>query len=500
MAQRPMTMGLLMGGSILTAAIASIGGTQLLPLRLAAAASSMALSSALLYQVEQQRRHAYLDDIDAQIAIRNRQIYADARLQGEQLKAQFQAAEEFYAENPWMADYVVDVAAETVNPTGNGSEPSGPPPEASQGVSTAPASVLSTTQEIPFFDWHDLRDADRHPILGVVAKMGGGKSVLVKYLGKHILNASITVFDIYGSEADWAGCEVLYDYAQMVTRMAEDNKFITQDIAQYRLGKRDFPARLIVLEEGKATLKRLQSQGRKVAKTVEEWKLNYESVTRKIRRRLCQVSTNMNSEVFGSNAETRDEMTLIFPGREGIGKAMKDTSMLKLGVQQNKGLRDRLTHALEGVKRPALVYSNGEWFPASVPELDNNGDPIELVATTSSPPPQTVDRQFLESLLSTDIEEPSFDDNDAYEPSSDELKTALINAINLLITKGQKEDAKAVGQWLEADREQALWAALQALNLSPTATIRDVFEFGAGGRKFGEGKRWLESLKAKYGE
>ena len=517
MTQEKKPLGLLLAGAIVAAGIASIGGSRLLPLRLASSASFLALSSVLLAAVEERKRGAYLDDADVQLNLQVRQIHANARLEGEQLKAKYEAAERLYDENPWLEDYL-EVSAQVVPdggqsnpvPSGVSSNPVSPPDaQQFQPQPTATAPALTATQDVQFFDWADLKDADRHPILGVVAKMGGGKSVLVKYLGKHILNASITVFDIYGSDADWAGCEVLYDYSQMVARMADDNKMIAQDIAQYRRGQRDFPARLIVLEEGKATLKRLQSQGSKVSKIVSEWKLNYESVTRKIRRRLCQVSTNMNSDVFGSNAETRDEMTLIFPGREGVGKAMKDTSMLKLGAQQNRELRDRLTRALEGVKRPALVYSNGEWFPASIPELDNNGDPIGYAPAAApivpSPPPQQPqpnDVQFLESLLLKEIDEPSFDvasDDDGYEPTLEEVKTALLNAVNLLIARGQTREAKEVGSWIDFDKEQALWVAIQRLELSQTATIRDVFGFGTGGRKFIAGKQWLETLQANYG-
>ncbi|MCY7323466.1 MAG: hypothetical protein LH660_17085, partial [Phormidesmis sp. CAN_BIN36] len=37
----------------------------------------------------------------------------------------------------------------------------------------------STTPD-GLFDWNSLKDADRHPILGLIAKMGGGKSLLAK--------------------------------------------------------------------------------------------------------------------------------------------------------------------------------------------------------------------------------------------------------------------------------------------------------------------------------
>ncbi|BAY58506.1 hypothetical protein NIES2135_53790 [Leptolyngbya boryana NIES-2135] len=262
---------------------------------------------------------------------------------------------------------------------------------------------LNPTAETALFDWNSLKDADRHPILGLIAKMGGGKSLLAKYLGKHILGGSVTVFDIYGSQQDWSGCEVLFDFGEMVLRMEQDNKGIEQDIAAYRNGKRDFRSQLFVLEEGKATIGRLQKlkiPGKKPGQIVQDWKLNYESVTRKIRRRLCLVSTNMNSSVLGLNAETRDEITLIFPGAQGIAKAMKDTQMLKLGARSNQHIRDRLISQLKGIKYPALVYHDGDWFAASIPELDNNGNPIGAANPPSEQIPSIED---LNRLLDLDV-------------------------------------------------------------------------------------------------
>ena len=280
------------------------------------------------------------------------------------------------------------------------------------------------------FDWSNLRDADRHPILGLIAKMGGGKSLLAKYLGRHVLGGEVTVFDIYGNHQDWQGCDVLFDYEDMVLRMSNDNESIEEDIAAYRNSKRDFKPHLVVLEEGKATLARLQKlklsidaiewlkdAGRVTnsGQIVQEWKMNHESLTRKIKRRLCLVSTNMNASVLGINGETRDEITLIFPGTQGIGKAMKDTSMLKLGSLQNQALRNRLLAQLKGIKYPALVYHDGEWFAAAVPELDENGNPESAMPTPPIAPPVTPPQPMpptkadLDRLLNLEVDEEDSD-------------------------------------------------------------------------------------------
>ena len=98
-------------------------------------------------------------------------------------------------------------------------------------VMTAP-SVVATPDGL--FDWNSLKDADRHPMLGMIAKMGGGKSLLVKWLAKYIMGGTVSVIDIYGSKKEWESCHVMWDYEEMVLWMAEDNKKIERDIELYR--------------------------------------------------------------------------------------------------------------------------------------------------------------------------------------------------------------------------------------------------------------------------
>lgn len=308
------------------------------------------------------------------------------------------------------------------------------------GANKAAAEVMSVESGVStpdgLFDWNSLKDADRHPILGMIAKMGGGKSLLIKWLAKYIMGGTVSVIDIYGSKKEWEGCHVMWDYEEMVLWIAEDNSSVEGDVAQYREGKRDFAAKLVVLEEGKSTINRLKklalsseakeylggmNSSIKPGAIVSEWQMNYESLTRKIRRRMCLVSTNMNASVINMNAESRDEMTIIFPGKQGIGKAMKDTSMLKLGARQNQAVRDRLLTQLKGIEYPALVYHDGDWFAASIPKLDDLGNPVTNSpaqdAATQQPPipltpltpltPPTI-KDLLDKLL--DLESPGDED------------------------------------------------------------------------------------------
>ncbi len=254
----------------------------------------------------------------------------------------------------------------------------------------------TVNQPLPLFDWQALADADNHPVLGVIAPMNSGKSRLIRYLAKSVLNTpTINVYDVYGRRQEWAGCTILAEHADMVAAMAIEIRAIAQDVADYREGKQEeeFAGTLNVMEEAADTLRSLR-EASKDAKTITDlWVNKMTTLTRKIRRRLCIVSVKMNGADFGTGAESRDTATLIFPGTQGVALAMKDASMLKLGRKDNGALREQLKASLQGVKRPALVYHAGEWFPAMLPELDGAGNRIggaapapTLSASATAPP------------------------------------------------------------------------------------------------------------------
>ena len=99
------------------------------------------------------------------------------------------------------------------------------------------------------------------------------------------------------------------------------------------------------------------------------------TVARKVKARLCLVSVRLSGAEIGVSAEARNDATVIFPGKKGIAKAMSDDRIFKLGAKQNRDLREQLTASLHGLKRPALVYADGQWYPAEIPELDAGGNP-----------------------------------------------------------------------------------------------------------------------------
>ena len=170
------------------------------------------------------------------------------------------------------------------------------------------------------------------------------------------------------------------------------------------------------MEEAADTLRSLRELGREAKTITDLWVGKMTTVTRKIRRRLCIVSVKLSGADFGTGAESRDTATLIFPGIQGVTLAMKDDRMLKLGARQNAELKQRLKDSLQGVKRPALVYHRGEWFPAALPELDGAGNLVGAVQGQSLPPaqPESDVRESLNALyyseefaIEAELERPS---------------------------------------------------------------------------------------------
>lgn len=228
-----------------------------------------------------------------------------------------------------------------------------------------------------YFNWGELSNADEHPLLMICAKQGAGKTRLIRFLAAHILSgASVVAVDIFARRGDWEGCKVYDDYGSILQWMKSAIATVDHRVTEYKEGKTDFTPQLWAFEEFPDTSKSIIAQDKSAAKVVTQFMDKASTVARKTRCRLCLISQKLTASGSGADAEVRDDATVIFPGRSGIGKATADSRILKLGTRRNDALRERLLEALAGVERPALVYSSGQWYPAIIPELDENGNPV----------------------------------------------------------------------------------------------------------------------------
>jgi hypothetical protein len=239
---------------------------------------------------------------------------------------------------------------------------------------------MMSAAAMPLFDWSVLADPDAHPTLAIISPMGGGKSRLAKFLARHVLfpgqSPELRSLDIYGRPADWNDATLITDHDAMLISMAADLRDIADRIAQYRTGKDDFPPLFWIFEEAPDTIGTLRKMGKTQNDLVTAWFTKSTTVARKVKARLCLVSVRLSGAEIGVSAEARNDATVIFPGEKGVSKAMTDDRIFKLGAKQNRDLREQLAAALRGVKRPALIYSDGLWYPGEIPDLDAGGNPI----------------------------------------------------------------------------------------------------------------------------
>jgi hypothetical protein len=346
------------------------------------------------------------------------------------------------------------------------------------GVSTVPTAVSAAPGEaLQWFNWQDLADADQHPVLAMVGGMGAGKTRLAKYIARHVVarpgeRMDAIAFDLYANVHAWEGFECVWDHAEMVAQMEADLDLLSDRAADYRKGKRDFTPVFRAFDESKFSIPQIRKLGKAEAQTLESWQDQYGSVTRKIRARVCYLNTSLTSEALGMSADDRGDVTIIFPGEKGIAKAMQDSRMLKLGTRANLPLRQQLTAALEQIpegSRPALVFHDGNWYPAAIPQLDEHGNPPGVsgavpVVSSRRPPQQADDpREQLERLFKVEAPRPAL-------PREESKLSRLIDYIR---RNGPVKRRAILQKWARNHdvSAQLLDQMLETLQLSQTVVV-----------------------------
>jgi hypothetical protein len=232
------------------------------------------------------------------------------------------------------------------------------------------------------FDWKDLADNDKYPVIGLVGSQGAGKSRLVKYLVKHIICEGISEYDaiamdMFGNSQQW-GFKVVATPEEMAYQIEDDLDEIRIRTIHFRENnKRVFIPLIRIFEESRDSIPEIQALGRDEARVLADWQRKFGSLTRKLGARVFYVNTQFDAEAMNMKANARNSIALIFPGEIAIAAAMTDTLILRLGANANDDLRAKLNRLIRKVTRPALIYYASRWYVAEVPELDESGNPIE---------------------------------------------------------------------------------------------------------------------------
>ena len=247
-----------------------------------------------------------------------------------------------------------------------------------------PTDRATSKNGVEFFDFNLLREKpDNFTAFAIVADPGGGKTRLIKYLTRNILLGGTTsVMDIYARKSDWLGSKVIKNVSDFINYMKQDLSNIEELIADYSDGRSAFAPDLFVLEEAADTLSETKEDSAASSKLLKLWLSKYLTVTRKISKRLCLVSCNIADITSAiESAEKRNSVVFIFPGSNGVAKAMGDSYIFKLGTNENFQLREKLSKAIDGLERPALIHHRGQWWAAEIPFVNEDG----TLADGSSP-------------------------------------------------------------------------------------------------------------------
>jgi hypothetical protein len=270
---------------------------------------------------------------------------------------------------------------------------------------------LDAVELLPLFDWSDLVDPDKYPTICFFAPMGGGKSTLMQWVAKHVVGAqSGKVFDPHCNEwGPWL--EVVTDGKAIYQAMAADLDLVDELRRLPAADKKALAQQVRILDEAPDTLAEVKLLDSRDQQVVPRWTTKMTTFVRKLRIRTLVGAVTIAADDLGISASKRNTMTVIFPGVAGIELAASDRTFYCLGTKENRDLRNQLLESLKGVKRPALVYCRGNWFPAEVPELTEDGDPVGGMAIAARPSSGlTTDRQRLNRLFyGGDAVEPEFE-------------------------------------------------------------------------------------------
>lgn len=309
---------------------------------------------------------------------------------------------------------------------------------------------LDAVELLPLFDWTQLVDPDRYPTICCFAPMGGGKSTLMQWLGRHIIGAkSGTVFDSHCNEwGEWL--EVKTDFQEMYAAMGADLELVDQLRRLSTNEKKALPQQVRILDEAPDTLAELKALEPKGGDVVGGWVRKMTTFVRKLKIRTLVGAVTIAADDLGISASKRNTMTVIFPGVAGIELAASDRTFYCLGTKENRALRDQLIDSLKGVKRPALVYCRGNWFPAEVPELTEDGDPVGGMAIAARPSSGlTTDRQRLNRLFyGGDAVEPEFESGElefVLSPRAEQL-------LGYLTRKGEITHRALMKNWADTHK------------------------------------------------
>jgi hypothetical protein len=411
---------------------------------------------------------------------------------------------------------------------------------------------------VKFFDWKQLRDnPDNFSHIRAVGATNSGKTTLVDWLMDVIPSDKKFVCTIKRKPHQWQFIEVIgvpEDYEAIRHTMLSIR---TERIRRTELMAQgiDFPRWSVAFDEWKAQSRNIKAIIDRKTKEIispSARDLQGENLTlgRELKMRIFALAQGRQIITWGLQGESDllECFCSIFLGKFAVEECESYRNKFPKDSEQYAKYQEVRNYLESLGNRAAWISCELGEFPAFVPDLSEwkrelsqqppatekpvNPETTQTIEFTANQAPD--DSQELWELAKKRLQETWNADaataredtatsseseakkvtNEASEvlPELDcsptsllpevERSKALARAIALLSNRGSSE----VGEVSEAlaliptQPDKALWLSLKILKLGVTASSRDVFGCGTGGKAFGKAKHWYDLLESTFGK
>lgn len=412
--------------------------------------------------------------------------------------------------------------------------------------------------KVQFFDWREFQGSpENFSHIRAVASTNGGKTTLIDWLMDVIPSDKKLVVTIKRKPEQWKGLKVIgvpEDYEAIRSTMLNIKQERIERTALMARGI-DFPAWNIGFDEWKAIAKNIKAIVEPKTKKI------ISPSARDLQGENLTLGRETKIRIFAL-AQGRQVITWGLEGESDLAECFCSIYMGKFALEECESYRNRFAKDSEQYakyqkvrdyleslgKRAAWISCELGEFPAIVPDLSGWNRELpkppsqigtsvnaETVQTTELAANQEIEnseelwelakKRLLESWnvdeVTTRNEDATSSEGEATSVTNEasevlqymgssatsllpepERSKALARVMALLSSRGSSEVERVseVIALLNVQPDKALWLGLKLLRLRVTASSRDVFGCGTGGKAFGKAKDWYDTLELTFGK
>lgn len=415
---------------------------------------------------------------------------------------------------------------------------------------------------VQFFDWNQFRDTpEMFPHLRGVAPTNGGKTTLFDWLMDVIPSDKKLVITIKRKPHQWNGLEVIgvpedYDAIRSALSSLQSERINRTALMAKGI---DSPIWNVGIDEWRVISKNIKAIVDRKTKQIispSAKQIMGDTITlaRELGIRIFALAQGRQVVTWGLEDESdlAECFCSIYMGRFALEECEKYRNKYPKDSEQYAKYQQVRDYLESLGNRAAWISCELGEFPAIVPDLSEwkreipkppsqteNSVNTETVQTTELALPQEIEeskklwelakKRLIESwnedLNAGEVTAP----DDTFTSSPNEAKKvtgeagevlpyldcsttsllpeierskALARVMPLLSNRGSSEveQVSEAIALIPTEPDRALWLSLKILKLGVTATSRDVFSCGTGGKAFGKAKHWYDLLESTFGK